>query len=180
LNGTGFTSATSVLSGQFINGFSTFTVNPFDPNGVIQPLDQFKGDSTGGVNTLVGSGGFNSTVLITGKNAGFFPDLQLGTTLALVTSQLNLAYTQVDPSKCFASNGSPIVSAPALAVDCVQAGFSTVGGVNVQSGPNSMFQTDANASFQAAAAVPEPGTLTLLGIGLLAAARSRRKAAKKN
>src|SRR5207253_2878316 len=76
-----------------------------------------------------------------------------------------LPFLEIDPSACFSSNGI---------ANCDQPGVSSVGAVNGFTGPNTMFQADANESFQTTRKTPEPMSLTLLGLGLLGLAGQRR------
>jgi hypothetical protein len=173
LTGLGFIVGAPILSGVFINsgaagdGITAFTVTG---GGGGTPLDAFGPNNYPATSTLAGVGSGAVTAVATGKNALYFPTLVLGTTLELVSSELKLNYTQGDPSACFSNNGT---------VNCNQLGVATVGAVNVN-GPNTMFQTDVNISFAQAAAIPEPATLTLLGIGgLVLGIRRRRSQAAK-
>ena len=77
-----------------------------------------------------------------------------------VNSSLITPYDQIDPSRRFSTG---------LVTDDTA---TNIGAVNGISGPNFIFQADANSSF-----APEPGALALGGIALagLALLRSRRK-----
>lgn len=156
LAGTGFGCAgTGILSGTITGGFSTQTGFPAQ----LSNLDQAGVDDWSGTQTVTSAGSATLELTIDFIDAGYFPDLDNG--LDLVISFVNASnitpFNQVDPSRAFSSDGvadGDVASNP--------------GAVNGITGPDFLFQSDANASFDRRA-VPEPGTLALAGIALGAA-----------
>lgn len=184
VNGTGFgpgSDAVLVLSGTVLpynpattDGQTTFTssgVNTTDPD-----LDNFpNGDSSSnnypGVLSITGNGGGNVAVQVDYANPDFITE-ELETLAIFFDTQVNLAFTQTNPGSC-AWNGSTYISAvgpnTASGFECTT---NTVGGINGFSGPNAVYMTDATTSFPA---IPEPGTVALLGAGFLALGLGRRR-----
>jgi hypothetical protein len=156
LAGTGFTAGSAILTGHvvardFTSGFNATVGSP------AQALDQSGANNYPGVQTVTGSGATSLVVVIDSFDPTFFPDLVLGSTLLFAnTSQvLVLPYVQTDPSGKFSSNGI---------ADGDINGVSSVGLTNGISGPNTVFQADANIGITA---VPEAMSLVLLGVGLM-------------
>jgi hypothetical protein len=168
LSGNCFTCGTLVMSGVVNSGGnSSFSV--FSPND--GALDQFNQNNYPATSTIGGVGAFRVTIDPTFVNTAFFPGFDLTNMFLFATSTQTDAYRQADPSACFTLTGAPNST-------CTQVGVPTVGTVNGISGPNTMFQTDANLSPNLVA-IPEPASLSLLGLGLSAlAARRRAKAAR--
>lgn len=162
LTGVGFGCAGSgILSGRITGGDSAQTATVRSTGFPL--LDQAgvpAGDDWPGIRTLSSIGSADIVATVTFVDAAYFPDLRIDTKIA-INSSLITPYKQVEPSRRFSSG---------LVTDDTA---TNIGPVNGLSGPNFIFQSDANNSFEA----PEPGALALGGIALagLALLRSRRK-----
>lgn len=158
LMGTGFGCAGSgILTARVDGGSSSITAHLAR---ALENLDQAGSNNWPGVSTLVTDGSASLRATITFIDANYFPDLKVGSKVALNSSFIT-PYNQVDPSRRFSTG---------LVTDDTA---TNIGAVNGVFGPNFIFQADANNSFEA----PEPGGLAIGGIALagLALLRSRRK-----
>ncbi len=143
--------STPILSGHLATtGFtSSFTVNS---NAGVVPLNQFNSASYSGINTVVGSGDPDMTVVVTSTNPAYFlTPPTTAVTLNFTNVTTNLPFTAVTPAVVMFNGTTP-----------------NVGTINGQNGNDVLMQQSASATFApAATGVPEPASLTLLGIGAL-------------
>jgi PEP-CTERM motif len=159
LTGAGFNAGIPILSGHVIHDDSAFTDFSYTAANLDNSPDNV--NQWPGVTSVNGVGAANLTLVVDSVNTGYFPDLLTPTTItfSLTNSSLVVPFAQVEPSHAFP--WFPHVT--------------NVGTINGITGPDFLFQADANSSFTRAA-IPEPASLALFGLALAgAAAFSRRR-----
>lgn len=178
LAGTGFADGVLILDGTVtaVNGnFTThFEFVDTDNDGIytagIDTLQGFvlldqssNGDNWAGQLTVVGEGATALEADVTFQDNAFFKSdiSSLFADLFFNTSNV-LPFGETNPSQL---------------LDDGAGGFITpvLGSVNGLTGPDILFQTDANNSF--VTTVPEPGSMLLLGMGLFSLGMSKRRKA---
>ena len=173
LAGTNFNAGTLILSASAsasLPSVGVFSNNMVNGKATTATYDQYLTNHNPGVQAVVGSGSALLNANVSYENTAFFktPLSQISFNSSLVST-----FTQTDPSKGFTS------SSKAGAVPDILPSIGTINGAN---GRDFQFQADANFSFTPAV-VPEPSSLILSGMGLLAAlsagarSRSTRKSA---
>jgi len=172
------------ISTNFVSNFAATGLASTVPACGATPncLDQnSNGNQYPGISSLNGAGSTKVTIVIDAFNSTYFPNLVAGTSLTFFNTSQVLPFDSIDPSACFSSSGnSPTNLACALLNNQPGATLGSVGTTNGFTGPNTILQVDANESFQlGATAIPEPVTLTLLGVGLFGTAVARRRQIRK-
>jgi len=179
LTGAGFacTNANAILTGTLSDILGANVTTNFNNPPVL--LDEFTGDNWNGQLSATSTGAANILVTVNFVNPGYFPDLLVGSQLvtSITNTSLVTPFNQQNPSYCFSSNGT--TSSTSGTTQCsagTQQAFGTLGQVNgaIGSGPNFIFQADANTTFTRAA-VPEPTPLALIALGLGAASLVSRR-----
>jgi hypothetical protein len=186
LSGACFVCGTQIMSGSILGSNYSSNFSGLTSPTTVQALDQAAPTNNYlGIQTIVGSGSVHLEASVGTYDTNYFQGLG-GSIInfAFGDTNTNLPFTAADPSACFFATTStggltPICGGTGVFGVSPFIGVGSVGAINGVSTSNLMFQADATNSFQTTpAAVPEPATLTLVGLGLIGATRMRRKANK--
>ena len=174
LTGAGFLNGAPILTAHIVAvPTSNFQVTSTAPVN----LDQSPNGNQWGTQKTVTGGGLSDIVLVVDSvNSGYFPSLNPSSAITISffnNSQVD-PFRQVDPSQCFNSVGADCSGGTGI------VSLGTLGAVNGANsgGPNFIFLADGNQAI----AVPEPATLTLIGLAfsLLGFSQRRRRTDRRD
>tara|TARA_R110000823_G_scaffold210224_14_gene340583 strand:- start:14181 stop:15242 length:1062 start_codon:yes stop_codon:yes gene_type:complete len=185
LGGTGYNDGTLIAAGTVASVIGNFTtqftfidgnddgnydpgndtiIGSGNPTGGFALLDSSpNGDNWGGQQSVVGVGSTALTADVTFQNNDFFKSNISSLTMDLEFNTSNiLPFSQTNPAQSYWDGSS-------------QVGFGSadIGEINGLSGPDIIFQSDANNSFNVE--VPEPKTVLLFALGLLLLGATTRR-----
>jgi len=183
--GIGDANAVNILTATITSGSGTFgftTAAPVDldqfTSTILGPVPEAGGNNYLGVLTRTGEGGSQFNATVQSFNNAYFLNLAVGSSVMFTNSSGIDPYRQANPSDAFSSNAQTDANLTNVITGGTICGLGP-GCVN-GTGFNFVAQSDSNSTFTLApGVVPEPATLTLLGLGLIGAAAVRRRANKK-